>query len=89
MITKKNSLDRGGKAEAAQLGAVVDEQVAIAEQCRRRGQYLRHLVPAPKLEPARQSAPRSIPVQKELPSPLPNPRIAHRERRQGTLVSDG
>ena len=36
------SLDGRGNAQTAQLGAVVDEQVAITEQCRRRGQKLGH-----------------------------------------------
>src|SRR5437763_398529 len=47
---EEEGLDGSGNAEAAKLRTIVNEQVPIAEQCRRRRQNLRHLIPAPKLQ---------------------------------------
>ncbi len=66
---EENRLKRSGNTEAAKLGAVVDEQVAIAKQCRRRGQNLRHLIPAPKLQRHAPKRAADNPSIKELPSP--------------------
>ncbi|MEO5613009.1 MAG: hypothetical protein ABIT68_09770 [Sphingomicrobium sp.] len=55
---KEKGLDGSGKAETTQLGAVMNEQVAIPEEreCGHRGQNLRHIVVAPNPQRARQSA---------------------------------
>ena len=45
---EEDGLEGRGNAESAKPGAIVDEQIAITEKPRRRGQHLRHIVPAPK-----------------------------------------
>ena len=70
--------ERGGNAEAAKLRAVVDEEVAVAEQCRRRGQNLRHLIPAPQVRRAHAARCTDDPSQiRSSPAPRRITRIAH------------
>jgi hypothetical protein len=44
----EKSLNGARKAETAKLGTVMDEQIAVAEQGRLRGQNVRHEVPSLK-----------------------------------------
>src|SRR6476469_6509611 len=65
----KGNLGSRGNAKTAQLGAVMNEQVAIAKQCGRTYKNMGHYLPAPKLPT---SAPkRAAPFHQcqELPSP--------------------
>ena len=66
---EKHRLKRCGNTEATKLGAVMDEQIAIAKQARRCGQHLRHLIPAPPTGQARKNALPKSQIFKELPSP--------------------
>src|SRR6185437_6703735 len=88
---EQDRLEGSGDTEAAKLRPVMDEQVAVAEQCRRTGQNLRHYVPAPK---AAAGAPgRTVPSfqPQELPSPQPDaccpPRIGEGDTASGWLTN--
>ena len=71
---KKHRLKRCGNAKAAKLGPVMDEQIAIAENPRRRGQHLRHTDPAPPTARAESASP--VSSRKGAPQPLPTRAVA-------------
>ena len=53
---EEDNLDRSGNAETAEFPAVVNEEVAVAEQCRRAGQCMHHQDPLQKAPDARAEA---------------------------------
>src|SRR5439155_19169769 len=63
-----------GNAKAAKLGSIMDEQIAIAENPRRRGQHLRHTDPAPPT--ARAESASLVSSRKGAPQPLPTRAVA-------------
>ena len=69
---KKHRLKRCRNPKAAELGAVMDEQVAVAKQARRYGQHLRHLIPLHHRR--RTEARRRVPSLKGAPQPLADAR---------------
>jgi hypothetical protein len=54
---EENGLNGCGNTEPAELGAIMDKEIAVAEQRSGHGQNLRHTVPAPKARQARESTP--------------------------------
>jgi len=74
---EESNLDWRGNTESTELFAVMDEQVAVAEQCRGAGQCLSHYVPAPKLQARCAKARRAISIEFRS-SPAPSRRALPR-----------
>src|SRR4029079_12814368 len=73
---EKNGLNGGGNKALTKIGAVMDEQIAIAEKARRRGQYLRHVSPLQSSNATRSLRATPIHCLRSSP-PLSLKRIAH------------